>query len=117
MTCSTIVRLGGAFLCAAGAAASIGPMAAAEERRTTHQVVIERFRFDPATLKIRPGDTVVWVNRDVAPHTATDKKNRWATAQLDRGATARITFERAGSYSYFCQFHPHMRGTIVVVER
>ncbi len=117
VTGSLIVRLGGALLCAAGAAVPVAQPAGAQDRVTTHRVVIERFRFEPATLRIRQGDMVIWVNRDVAPHTATDAKRLWATAPLDRNATGRITFAKLGSFAYYCQFHPHMRGTVIVVGR
>ena len=37
----------------------------------THQVTIEGFAFVPATLEVAVGDTVVFTNKDGAPHTAT----------------------------------------------
>jgi plastocyanin len=36
-----------------------------------HVVTIHRFKFLPSELEITAGDTVVWENRDSAPHTAT----------------------------------------------
>ena len=39
----------------------------------THTVTIDATRYQPARLVVHAGDTVVWVNKDVIPHTATAK--------------------------------------------
>jgi plastocyanin len=39
----------------------------------THTVVIEGTTFAPASLTIASGDSVVWLNKDPFPHTATSK--------------------------------------------
>lgn len=36
-----------------------------------NEIVIQNFSFEPATLTVKPGTTVTWVNRDDEPHTAT----------------------------------------------
>ena len=95
-----------------GAALALAPAALAAE---THRVVIERFAFVPAELSIRLGDTVEFVNRDLVPHTANDGEGRWDAGTLDRGASARIAFEAAGTFPYVCAFHPNMRARIRVV--
>ena len=41
----------------------------------THEVPIRGFAFEPATLVVVQGDTVVWSNHDIVPHTATDRKS------------------------------------------
>jgi len=79
-----------------------------------HAVRIRSFRFMPADLTIRPGDTVTWGNGDTAPHTATARDGTWDTGELAKGQTAEITFDTPGRHTYICAFHPAMRGTIVV---
>ena len=37
----------------------------------THTVTIEGMRFQPEMLTVERGDTIVWVNKDIVPHTAT----------------------------------------------
>lgn len=106
-----VTRLGGLLV---GAVLALAPTALAAE---THRVVIERFAFVPAELSIRPGDTVRFVNRDLVPHTATDGEGRWDTGTLSLGASARIAFEAAGTFTYVCIFHPSMRARIRVVPR
>lgn len=86
--------------------------------QTRHQVsapratvTIRNFKFGP-TLHVAAGTTVTWFNADSAPHTATGKG--FDTGTLARGQRKPITFGKPGTYSYVCQFHPFMHGTIVV---
>lgn len=116
MSCSRKTKAGGAL---AGAAAALFFSLSglpAHSQGTIHRVVVERFAFVPATLTVRPGDTVIWINRDYAPHTATAKGGGWGTRTLAREQTAKRVFRAAGTFDYFCKFHPHMRGRIVVAK-
>lgn len=81
------------------------------------EVGIARFAFDPGLVEILVGDSVIWINTDVAPHTATAEDRAWHTGGLNRGARGRITFDVPGKYPYFCAFHPHMKGTVMVRTR
>lgn len=85
----------------------------------THEVElrIARFAYIPGRIEILVGDSVTWINDDLAPHTATAEDAAWDTGALDRGAAARITFRTAGRHPYFCAFHPHMKGTVLVRPR
>ena len=78
-----------------------------------HTVTISGFAFQPATLSIAAGDTVTFMNKDGAPHTAT-QKGGFDTGRLGKGKEATITFDAAGSFDYICKFHPAMKGQIVV---
>ena len=49
----------------------IGPSVAGQPE--THTVTMEGMRFQPEVLVVAPGDTIVWVNKDLVPHTATSK--------------------------------------------
>ena len=82
----------------------------------THEVEvgIARFAFDPVRVEVLVGDSVTWTNADLAPHTATAKDGAWDTGTLDKGGRARITFDAPGEYPYFCAYHPHMKGSVVV---
>ncbi|WP_299303957.1 cupredoxin family copper-binding protein [uncultured Litoreibacter sp.] len=79
-----------------------------------HTVTITGFSFQPANLTIAAGDTVTFVNKDGAPHTATAKRGGFDTGNLSRGKAAKITFASAGSFAYFCKIHPSMTGSIKV---
>lgn len=78
-----------------------------------HTVTITGFAFQPANLTIAAGDSVTFVNKDGAPHTAT-QKGGFDTGRLKRNAQAKLTFPAAGSFGYFCKFHRKMKGQITV---
>lgn len=96
-------------------AAAVAPvLVATAARAATHEVVIENHRFTPANLTVARGDTVVFVNRDGAPHTATQQPGGFDTGRLNRGQSGEITFNNAGSFDFICVFHPSMRGSVTV---
>jgi len=95
----------------ASASAVQSPVADANAPLVLH-VAMKNMKFSPATIEIKKGDTVEWKNDDITPHTAT-------SAAFDSGSIAsdagwRHTFTQAGSFPYYCTFHPEMKGTVVV---
>ena len=81
----------------------------------TVQVTIQNFAFSPQTLTVAPGTTVVWTQKDSAPHTVTSDTGAWtASAMLSPGQTFSHTFTKAGTFAYHCSVHPNMTATIVV---
>lgn len=78
------------------------------------EVRIADFVFAPARVEIRAGDSIRWVNRDIAPHTATATGGAWDTGSLDQHEAGRIIFEAPGEHPYYCIHHPHMTGRVVV---
>ena len=48
-------------------------VSADQRKAKTHTITIEGMRFQPEVLTVSPGDTIVWVNKDIVPHTATSK--------------------------------------------
>ena len=80
----------------------------------THKVEIQQFAFLPPRIEIAVGDVVEWTNRDLAPHTATAADRSWDTGSIKNGATGRFVGTTPGTLDYFCAFHPHMKGVIVV---
>ena len=67
------------------------------------------------------GTTVVWVNQDGAPHTATaDDGAAFKSDLLSKGQSFSHTFDKVGDFPYFCELHgsaggQDMAGTIKVV--
>ena len=78
----------------------------------THTVEIRGMEFHPAELTVAVGDTVVWINRDIVPHTATTQD--WDTGLLSQGQSGRTVAPHAGTVRYVCNLHPMMRGTLVI---
>ena len=87
---------------------------AAPAAAATHQIQIADSAFGTATLTIRAGDTVTWNNADDRPHTVTSEDGAFDSGNLDEGASFSFTFSEAGTYAYLCEYHPDMRGTIIV---
>ena len=79
-----------------------------------HQVEIKGFVFEPAVIRVKAGDMIVWENRDIVPHTATAVDGNWDSGDLPEGAAGKVTFIEAGTYSYSCLYHPGMQGTVIV---
>jgi YVTN family beta-propeller protein len=78
------------------------------------KVSIAGFAFGPQRVSIRPGEAVTWTNDDGAAHTVTFKDGSAGSASLAPGRTFNRVFEKAGTYEYFCSFHPYMTGQVVV---
>lgn len=76
-------------------------------------VTIEGMKFDPAVVTVRPGDTVVWHNKDVVPHTAT-ATGTFDSKEIAAGKRWSWTARKPGRHAYVCTYHPGMQGTVVV---
>lgn len=80
-----------------------------------HVVEIRGMAFHPEALELRRGDTVVWINRDIFPHTATaTRKSGWNTGSLLQGESGRYVPRRKGEEPYFCMLHPSMLGKLII---
>ena len=77
-----------------------------------HIVSIEGFQFVPAEITVSVGDTVTWVNLDVAPHTATADDGSFDSGSLSQDDEWSVVIETAGEFDYICLFHPQMQGVI-----
>jgi plastocyanin len=80
-------------------------------------VNIQDFAFSPADINIEKGTTVVWKNNDTAPHIVISDdqaKSNFLSPEIKTGETYSFTFDQPGKYSYHCQIHPTMKGTITV---
>lgn len=93
---------------AAGTVVSVAAAAA------THTVVMEGVAFVPQTLTVKQGDTVVWVNKDPFPHTATAEDRSFDSGEMGADKTWKYTVSKKGKVPYLCALHPTMKGTLVV---
>jgi plastocyanin len=77
-------------------------------------VAIEGFSYGEP-LEIAVGTTVTWTNMDSAPHTVTQSGGGgFQSGAMQQGETFSFTFEEAGTFDYFCEFHPNMSGQVIV---
>jgi len=79
-------------------------------------VTIKGFKFSPASLKAKVGDTITFANEDGATHTATsqDAPSKFDTGDLKKGESKTVKVTKAGTYSYMCDIHDYMKATIEV---
>ena len=83
-------------------------------QRKTHTIMIHGMQFIPATLVVNVGDTVIWKNEDVVPHTATADKKNFDSGGINPGMSWTYVARKRGSYSYICTYHPTMKAALAV---
>ena len=93
---------------------------------STGAVSIIDFEFSPATLTVPVGTTVTWTNMSVSnsDHTTTSDvagtANSWDSGLPNPVASSGLpdtfsfTFANAGTFTYHCNVHTFMHGTIIV---
>ena len=86
-----------------------GPAAAASH---TYTVVIDKMRFGSIPAQLHKGDIILWDNRDMFQHSATDR----GVFDLDIGAgkKAALRLTRTGIFPFVCKYHPGMKGMLKV---
>lgn len=77
-------------------------------------VMIEGFKFTPATITVPQGTNVVWTNKDSVTHTTSALDGTWDSGNLGKGDIFTFTFTEAGTFHYQCNIHPRMKGSVVV---
>lgn len=81
------------------------------------KVEIEDHAFSPSPLTVKVGTTVRWKNEDDTDHTVTSSGSSVLdSGTLDENETYSHTFTGTGTYNYFCEFHPEMKGKVIVTE-
>ena len=79
------------------------------------RVGMKAIMFEPATLSVTVGTTVVWTNQEAVPHTvAHEDLKTFSSDILNQGDTFRFTFTQPGTHPYLCTVHPEMKGVITV---
>lgn len=89
----------------------------------TASITIESFGFSPATITIKKGTTITWINNDSVnhlvasnPHPVHTDLPGFQSQNLSLGESYSFTFDKVGTFGYHCHLHPSMRGTVIVTE-
>ena len=79
-------------------------------------VQISGFAFEAPAVNVKAGTAVTWTNKDTTTHTATSTSGPagFDSGDLGTGQSFSKRFTKPGTYSYFCNIHHGMRGTVVV---
>lgn len=86
------------------------------EAAKSEKVDIVEFTYQPDPVVVQVDGKVIWQNQDTAPHTATADDGSFDTGTIEKGKLGSETFKEAGTFTYFCEIHPTMHGTVEVVE-
>ncbi len=81
-------------------------------------VEIKEYKFQPATVTVKVGTTVKWVNKERrTSHSIWFKDEGLPESErFFPEESWQRTFDKPGTYQYTCGPHPEMLGTVVVVE-
>jgi plastocyanin len=81
-------------------------------------VTIEAFEFNPPEIILKKGGSVTFINKDSTPHTVTPEPGTKfkGTGRLSKNESKKVMFNQVGSQPYFCEIHPSMKGTVIVVQ-
>ncbi len=76
-----------------------------------HVVTVSNFKYSPATITIKAGETVTW-NFTQGTHTVTSGASCTKAPGFDSGLhnapyTFKQTFPTAGTFDYFCDYMTH----------
>jgi len=103
--------------CVAAVAALLGAGQTGIVCAAEHEVSIVDYKYSPAVVEIRAGDTVIWVNREKrTSHSVLFDATGEESERFFPGENWSRTFPQAGRFEYRCGPHPEMKGAVVVAE-
>jgi plastocyanin len=76
--------------------------------------------YDPTSAKVKTSTTLTWTNDDTLPHTVTSgNADTGPSGEFDSGIVMAAgsfthTFDKPGTFDYYCALHPYMRGQVIV---
>src|SRR5271170_991151 len=121
-----VLVLAGALLLAACSSGGSGPSGSASSSgsssgsssagaKSSNAITISNFMFSPMSVSVAPGSTVTVTNKDSVAHTLTATGGKFDTGDINGGQSKTFTAPtKPGTYSYICNIHQYMMGTIVV---
>lgn len=87
----------------------------ADKRNITQEavVIIKQMKFEPAQLKVKKGQTVTWINKDIVEHDVTPFNTKLPNSGVFKPRQS-WQLEVDQSFDYKCNLHPTMLGKIIV---
>jgi plastocyanin len=84
-------------------------------RPETHTVTIENQKYSPVSVTAAPGDTVLFINKDLVPHTVSALGVKgFDSGLIAAGGEWKLEAKSPGTFAYHCLLHPEMQGSVVV---
>ena len=113
----SLLPLAGALILTASVAWS------AEEKDGTTQsgpisVEMKSISYDPKSVEVPVGGSVVWTNKAFTNHTATsDDGQTFDTGEIKPGeSSSPVKFDKEGEFTYHCKIHGKTMSGVVVVK-
>ncbi len=78
----------------------------------TNTVHMAHHMYAPEKIVIAKGEKVTWINNDWVSHTVTSQS--FASGNMSPGQVFTHVFNKPGVYNYYCNYHPNMKGMVVV---
>ena len=73
-------------------------------------IEIQKFKFAPKMPVVKPGDVIVWVNKDIVPHTASAKDGSWDSCKIkSKGKWEMVVKKRIGEKLFLSISSEHAR--------
>jgi plastocyanin len=84
-----------------------------EKKPAMHTVEMTQMKFNPAELKVKKGDKIIFVNHDIVAHDVTETSTKaWNSSPMADGQS--WTLVATETVDYYCSIHPVMKGKVVV---
>ena len=78
----------------------------------TYTIEISSMKFQPASLEVQKGDTVIFLNKDMVSHDVTEEQHKsWSSSVLSPGQSYKLVVTK--SADYYCSIHPVMKGKLI----
>jgi plastocyanin len=114
--CLVIVGMG--FMALHGSFNSINHARAAAASATTVKIVTNAKTigaYQPAKITLKVGQSATFINVSNADHTVSAHNgSSFDSGNIATGASWVFKATKPGTYPYICQYHPLMKGTIVI---
>jgi plastocyanin len=111
---SRTIRRAAVGAIAAAVALPAGALAVTGHSAAGKTVTVKSFKYSPATVKIKKGQSVTWRFKDApVPHNVKGSGGIKSKPSITSGSYTK-TFKKKGTFSYICTIHPNMKGKVVV---
>lgn len=101
--------------CGGGSAIAATKQGGGSKAKGGTTITIKTFAFSPQALTVKPGQKVTVINKTPVTHTVTSTKHKFNTGDIKGHTTTSFKAPtKPGKYSYICEIHQYMTGTLVV---
>jgi alcohol dehydrogenase (cytochrome c) len=76
---------------------------------------MDEYAFSVYRARVKVGTPVRWVNNGRLKHTVAAEDGSWTTGTLVPLQAGAVTFDKPGTYNYYCKDHPWAKAQVTVV--